>query len=359
MPRKCKDPWTFSIPCLIGNYRFDDCMLDLGKSILSSRIDVIDDAVDDVLNDSILILEFELHPDPNVHPDSDFDELNSILMNSNSMLTLSRIDTNSSACASLNMVSCIPKGDDIELLQQPPKLLLHRATAQTRVEIPSAPSKYAFRRRLNQATRKDHYPLPFIDQMLERLAGEDDLHMPLWDICLPEDAFWPLQCTWHFSPLYGEYFLEFLEDCMEVFMDDFTVYGSDFDACLANLSRVLHRCIESNLVLNYEKCHFMVESGIVLGHIVSRKGIEVDPAKIDVIIVLPYPASCGKFALFLVMQFLSTFHSRFQQDSPTLVQPSHKDTDFVFDDACKAAFDHLKRCPTTTPLIQPPIGSSL
>ena len=82
-------------------------------------------------------------------------------------------------------------------------------------------------------------------------------------------------------------------------MDDFTMYGSNFDACLANLSRVLHRCIESNLVLNYEKCHFMVESGIVLGHIVSRKGIEVDPAKIDVITALPYPASVQEVRSFL------------------------------------------------------------
>ena len=59
---------------------------------------------------------------------------------------------------------------------------------------------------------------------------------------------------------------------MEVFMDDFTVYRSSFDACLDNLSRVLNKCIETNLMLNFEKCHFMVESGIVLGHIVSSKG---------------------------------------------------------------------------------------
>ena len=59
---------------------------------------------------------------------------------------------------------------------------------------------------------------------------------------------------------------------MEVFMDDFTVYGSSFDSCLASLSRVLQRCIETNLVLNFEKCHFMVEQGIVLGHVVSSKG---------------------------------------------------------------------------------------
>ena len=68
-------------------------------------------------------------------------------------------------------------------------------------------------------------------------------------------------------------FSDFLEKFIEVFMDDFTVYGSSFDACLDSLDRVLNRCIESNLVLNFEKCHFMVEQGIVLGHIISKKGI--------------------------------------------------------------------------------------
>nr|KYP39688.1 Retrovirus-related Pol polyprotein from transposon 17.6 [Cajanus cajan] len=54
-------------------------------------------------------------------------------------------------------------------------------------------------------------------------------------------------------------FSDLLENCMEVFMDDFTVYGSSFDACLDSLDRVINRCIEANLVLNFEKCHFMVD----------------------------------------------------------------------------------------------------
>ena len=73
-------------------------------------------------------------------------------------------------------------------------------------------------------------------------------------------------------------------------MDDFTFYGSSFDACLNSLDRVLKRCIETNLVLSFEKCHFMVEQGIDLGHIISNKGIEGDPEKIAVISQLPYPS---------------------------------------------------------------------
>jgi hypothetical protein len=78
-------------------------------------------------------------------------------------------------------------------------------------------------------------------------------------------------------------FSEMIEKIMEVFIDDFTVYGKSFNDCLENLDRVLQRCEEEHLVLNWEKCHFMVREGIVLGHKVSEHGIEVDRAKIEVI----------------------------------------------------------------------------
>ena len=68
-------------------------------------------------------------------------------------------------------------------------------------------------------------------------------------------------------------FLEFLEESVEIFMDDFSVFGNSFYACLANLEKVLRRCKDTNLVLNWEKCHFMVNEGIVLGHKVSKKGL--------------------------------------------------------------------------------------
>jgi hypothetical protein len=66
---------------------------------------------------------------------------------------------------------------------------------------------------------------------------------------------------------------------MEVFMDDFSVYGGSFDKCLVNLNKVLERCEDQHLILNWEKCHFMPPEGVVLGHLVSRRGIEVDRAK--------------------------------------------------------------------------------
>jgi hypothetical protein len=71
-------------------------------------------------------------------------------------------------------------------------------------------------------------------------------------------------------------FSDMVEHFLEIFMDDFSVFGDLFDDCLTNLEKVLSRCEEKNLVLNWEKCHFMVTNGIVLGHIVLSKGIEVD-----------------------------------------------------------------------------------
>jgi hypothetical protein len=79
-------------------------------------------------------------------------------------------------------------------------------------------------------------------------------------------------------------FSEFIEEIVEVFMDDISVYGKSFEDCLANLEKVLTRCEEVDLVLNWEKCHFMVKQGIVLGHIISERGIEVDKAKVEAVV---------------------------------------------------------------------------
>ena len=76
---------------------------------------------------------------------------------------------------------------------------------------------------------------------------------------------------------------------MKVFMDDFTAHCDSFYEFLLHLTLVLKHCIETNLVLNFEKCHFMVEHGVVLGHIVSSKGLEVDKAKLEIIQSFPYP----------------------------------------------------------------------
>ena len=89
---------------------------------------------------------------------------------------------------------------------------------------------------------------------------------------------------------------------MEVYIDDITVYGGDFEECLTNLEAILQRCIEKNLVLNWEKFHFMVNQGIVLGHVISSKGIEVDKAKIELISKLSSLINVKQLGNSLAMQ---------------------------------------------------------
>ncbi|GJT95690.1 reverse transcriptase domain-containing protein [Tanacetum coccineum] len=72
-----------------------------------------------------------------------------------------------------------------------------------------------------------------------------------------------------------------IEKTKEVFMDDFLVFGDSFSSCLSHLDMMLKRCEDTNLVLNWEKCHFMVKEGIVIGHKISKSGIKVDRAKVD------------------------------------------------------------------------------
>ncbi|RDX84717.1 hypothetical protein CR513_34191, partial [Mucuna pruriens] len=121
-------------------------------------------------------------------------------------------------------------------------------------------------KKLNQATRKDHFPLPFIDQVLEKLSGNPTtvfwmvsrgtckfiLHLKI-NTRLPSPAHLALLHTLACHLAYVMLQVRSNVDCMEVFMDDFTVYADSFEACLSNLSEVLNRCIDTNLVLNFKK----------------------------------------------------------------------------------------------------------
>jgi hypothetical protein len=82
-------------------------------------------------------------------------------------------------------------------------------------------------------------------------------------------------------------------------MDDFSIFDSNFNECLNHLQIVLKQCEDYNLVLNWKKCHFMVQQGIVLGHVISSKGIEVEKAKIDIISKLPPPMTVKAVKSFL------------------------------------------------------------
>ncbi|KAJ9535703.1 hypothetical protein OSB04_un001141 [Centaurea solstitialis] len=234
-------------------------------------------------------------------------------------------------------------------------------------------------RKLNASTRRDHFPLPFIDQMIERLAGrthycfldgysgfhqipvarEDQekttFTCPFGTFAYRRMPFGLCNAPGTFQRCMVSIFSDYVENIIEVFMDDFTVYGNSFGKCLENLTKILKRCIETNLILNYEKCHFMVNKGIVLGHVISEKGIEVDKAKIDVIKSLPYPSSVRDVRSFFGH---AGFYRRFIKDFSKITRPLcellHKEVDFDFNEVCKCSFEILKDRLTSAPIIQPP-----
>ena len=178
-------------------------------------------------------------------------------------------------------------------------------------------------RKLNKVTRKDHFPLHFMDQLLEKVSSHPfycflDGYSGYFQIEIVADD----QDKTTFTCPFGTYsyrrmpfslcnapstfqrcmlsiFSDLVECIMEVYIDDITVYEESFGECLIHLGTVLHRCIEKNLVLNWEKCHFMVNQGIVLGHVISEKGIEVDKAKIELISKLPSPSNVKTVRQFL------------------------------------------------------------
>ncbi|KAM1557152.1 hypothetical protein ACFX10_040615 [Malus domestica] len=234
-------------------------------------------------------------------------------------------------------------------------------------------------RKLNATTRKDHFPLPFLDQMLERLAGHsfycflDGYSSYNQIVIAPDDQenttftcpfgtfayrrmpFGLCNAPATFQRCMVSIFSDYVERIIEIFMDDFSVFGNSFDNCLDNLTLILKRCVETNLVLNWEKCHFMVKQGIVLGHIISERGIEVDKSKIDLVRYLPSPTSVREVRSFLGH---AGFYRRFIKDFSKIAQPLcrllQKEVPFEFNEACEQAFKHLKDLLTTAPIITPP-----
>ena len=168
-------------------------------------------------------------------------------------------------------------------------------------------------RALNKATQKDHFPLPFIDQVLDNLAckrffsfldgfsGYNQIKIapqdqdkttftsPWGTFSYRVLPFGLCNAPTTFQRVVIGIFSDMLNDSLEIFMDDFTPYGVTFEDSLQNLEKVLKRCIQAHLSLSTEKCHMMMSEGVVLGHFISSQGIQVDPSKIQVIKTFLFP----------------------------------------------------------------------
>nr|GEU67604.1 reverse transcriptase domain-containing protein [Tanacetum cinerariifolium] len=222
-------------------------------------------------------------------------------------------------------------------------------------------------RKLNKATVKDHFPLSFMDQILERLARnkyfcfldgfsryfqipvnpnnqeKTTFTCPFGTYAYRRMPFGLCNAPATFQRCMLVIFHDMIEESVEVFMDDFSIFGNSFDKYPNNLDKMLQRCKDAHLVLNWEKCRFMVKEGIVLGHKVSGAGLEVDKAKINVISKLPPPTNIKGVKIFLGHV---RFYRRFIKDFSKIARPKskllEKDTSFEFYDECQKAFELLK-----------------
>ncbi|GKF42039.1 reverse transcriptase domain-containing protein [Tanacetum coccineum] len=139
---------------------------------------------------------------------------------------------------------------------------------------------------------------------------------------------------------------------MEVFIDDFSVFRNSFGNCLSRVDKMLKRCEDTNLYLNWEKSHFMVKEGILLGHKISKNGIEVDKAKVDVIAKLPHPTTVKGVQNFLGHAgFYRRFIKDFSKISRLMTHLLEKNTPFIFSDECIQAFETLKKKLTEAPIL--------
>ncbi|KAK1647520.1 hypothetical protein QYE76_065325 [Lolium multiflorum] len=209
-------------------------------------------------------------------------------------------------------------------------------------------------RKVNKVTKKYHYPLPFIDQMLERLSKNThfcflDGYSGFSQIAVKAKD----QEKTTFTCPYGTYAYRRMP------------FGlcnapATFQRCMSAIfhgfcESIVERCEETNLVLNWEKCHFMVNEGIVLGHKISERGIEVDRAKVEAIEKMPYPRDVkGIRSVLGHAGFYRRFIKDFSKISKPLTNLLQKDVPFVFDDDCKEAFETLKKALTTAPVVEPP-----
>ncbi|GJY19604.1 reverse transcriptase domain-containing protein [Tanacetum coccineum] len=226
--------------------------------------------------------------------------------------------------------------------------------------------------KLNEATVKDHFPLPFMDQMLERLAGNkyfcfldgfsgyfqipiDPNDQEKTTFTCPFDIyayrrmpFGLFNAIATFQRCMLAIFHDINEEFVEVFMDDFSPFRNSFDKCLNNLDKMLQHYKDAHLVLNWEKCHFMVKEGIMLG-------LEVDKEKVQSNLKTSTLTNIKGARSFLGH---AGFYQRFIKDFSKIARPItkllEKDTPFEFNDECQKAFELLKKKLTCDPVIVSP-----
>jgi len=233
-------------------------------------------------------------------------------------------------------------------------------------------------RKLNAATKKDYFPLPFTDIILDHVAGHENYSFldgfsgynqvfirkgdqlkttftTEWGtFAFNRMPFGLCNAPGTFQRLMMDIFKDFLRHFLEVFIDDFAVFSGRTDHH-EFLRKTFQRCRETGLKLHPGKCFLGMESGILLGHVVSRQGLEVDSDKVRAILALVAPKTVREVRGFLgCVGYYRRFIGNYAKMATPLTELLKRETEFVWTNRRQEAFEELKRALTTAPILSPP-----
>ncbi|KAL4028439.1 hypothetical protein IC575_011636 [Cucumis melo] len=236
-------------------------------------------------------------------------------------------------------------------------------------------------RELNKVTVKNRYPLPRIDDLFDQLQGATvfskiDLRsgyhqLRIKDRDVPKTAFRSGYGHYEFivmsfgltnapavfMDLMNRVFKEFLDTFVIVFIDDILIYSKTEAEHEEHLRMVLQTLRDNKLYAKFSKCEFWLKQVSFLGHVVSKAGVFVDPAKIEAITSWPRPSTISEVRSFLgLASYYRRFVENFSRIPTSLTQLTRKGAPFVWGKACEDIFQNLKQKLVTIPVLTIPDG---
>ncbi|KAL0539906.1 hypothetical protein IC582_024127 [Cucumis melo] len=237
-------------------------------------------------------------------------------------------------------------------------------------------------RELNKVTVKNRYPLPRIDDLFDQLQGATvfskiDLRsgyhqLRIKDEDVPKTAFRSRYGHYEFvvmsfgltnapavfMDLMNRVFREFLDTFVIVFIDDILIYSKTEAEHEKHLRMVLQTLRDNKLYAKFSKCEFWLKQVSFLGHVVSKAGVSVDPAKIEAVTGWTRPSTVSEVRSFLGLAgYYRRFVENFSRIATPLTQLTRKGAPFVWSKACEDSFQNLKQKLVTAPVLTVPDGS--
>ena len=232
-------------------------------------------------------------------------------------------------------------------------------------------------RKLNLITIQDCFPMPRMDDIFDRLSGAKwfsiiDLKNGYWQSMMDEEsiektAFNTPDGHFEFIRLpfglknapaeFNRLMTQILGDLpyVQIYLDDITVFSTTFEEHTVHIRNVLERLKQADLKINSSKCVFLKQNIKLLGHVISDKGIEADPEKVEAIQNIKYCKNVKQVQSYLG---LCGYYRKFIRDYSKIAQPLHnltkKDTKFEFNEECKQSFDKLKAELLKQPILRLP-----